>query len=128
MIGTDISCKKAGLPLSNAIFNTPHHLDYYKEWIFLGSCGGKDYYIKDWPDILPKGQPLWTSVVYGEEPESYMSSVLGVAELLNPVTRERELARHTKRVDVYPYPLILAGLIFTRFKYWMNDYRNRWGD
>ncbi len=62
-------------------FDTPHHQDYYKDWIYLGTVSNQDYYLQALP-CKAKRFPC-TSVVYGANPEQYISTTMSVDEMLN---------------------------------------------
>ena len=55
-------------------FNTPHHNEYYKDWEYLGTFNGKDFYYLDNGDSTGKQYySINLSIVFGSEPCEYMS-------------------------------------------------------
>jgi hypothetical protein len=59
---------------SGKAYNTPHHLDYYKDWEYLGTFNGKDfYYIDKGNSTGDQYYNINLSIVFGEEPCEYIS-------------------------------------------------------
>ena len=56
-------------------FNTQHNQDYYRNWVYLGSLSfdnkAYDYYCK-----IRKGESDLLSIVYGDEPQQYISGYI----------------------------------------------------
>jgi hypothetical protein len=65
-------------------FDTKHHQEYYKDWIYLGTIGAMDYYLEAVPTSA-KTHPC-TSIVYGEEPHQYISTTISVLDMLETNT------------------------------------------
>ena len=63
------------------VFTSHYFSDYYKNWIYLGTAGGRDYYLQYLP-TKEKPYPSY-SIVYGFEPNEYISTTLSVADMLD---------------------------------------------
>ena len=73
-------------------FNTPHHKEYYKDWIYLGTVGAMDYYLEALPTRM-KTYPS-TSIVYGGEPQEYISTTVSVLDMLETNTCIRYMRQY----------------------------------
>ena len=62
-------------------FDTPHHQDYYKNWIYLATINGEDYYFQGLPSETDPFPSI--SIVYGVEPHEYISTTFSVADMLD---------------------------------------------
>lgn len=65
-------------------FDTPYHQAYYKDWIYLGTINGEDYYFQGLPSAENKFPS--TSIVYGKERHEYVSTTMSVSNMLHTDT------------------------------------------